>query len=237
MLAIALIEKPIIPNADVDALESFLYSYLDYHYKNQTIYQFSAFIHQCISVVHIAYDILYEKYGPFPESLLPVSYNGVQELSEGGNLCEIFKVLQRTLEKILKALQLNTGKNRLSLQAMEYVHTHYSEEITLGQLAKKISVSPSYLSKIFKDDFGIPFSEYLLHFRMKSAQKLLSQGTRKIYEVAALVGYQDVAQFTKMFKRNMALRLCNGSNPKILLFYKKIPLHVSLYYFIIAALR
>lgn len=190
-----------IKNMDVKALESFLYSYLEYHYHNQTIYQFNLFIRQCISVVHIAYDILCEKYGLFPESLLPIPYDGMQGLSEGSNLFDIFNALQRALLNILEAPQRNTGKNRISLQAIEYVHAHYSGEITLGQLAKQISVSPSYLSKIFKDDFGIPFSEYLLHFRMKSAQKLLSQGNLKIYEVAARVGYQDVAQFTKMFKK------------------------------------
>lgn len=82
-----------------------------------------------------------------------------------------------------------------------YIEEHYSEEIQLNELALVAHVSSSYLSTKFKKEKGISFSEYLIQFRMEKAAEIMRQQKLPMSEIAAMVGYQDYAQFSKMFKK------------------------------------
>lgn len=83
----------------------------------------------------------------------------------------------------------------------EYVEENYEKEIQLRDLAAIIHVSVSYLSVCFKKEMGIPFTEYLVRYRMNKARELLSEGNISCKEVAWQVGYEDYSQFSKMFKK------------------------------------
>ena len=82
-----------------------------------------------------------------------------------------------------------------------YIEEHYGEEIQLNELALVAHVSSSYLSTKFKKEKGISFSEYLVRFRMDKAAQIMSRQKLPMSEIAAMVGYQDYAQFSKMFKK------------------------------------
>ena len=83
----------------------------------------------------------------------------------------------------------------------EYVEENYEKEIQLRDLAAIIHVSVSYLSVCFKKEMGIPFTEYLVRYRMNKAKELLAEGNISCKEVAWQVGYEDYSQFSKMFKK------------------------------------
>ncbi|MDO4556191.1 MAG: phosphoenolpyruvate hydrolase family protein [Lachnospiraceae bacterium] len=82
-----------------------------------------------------------------------------------------------------------------------YIEDHYGEEIQLNELALVAHVSTSYLSTKFKKEKGISFSEYLVRFRMDKAAEIMGHKKLPMTEIAAMVGYQDYAQFSKMFKK------------------------------------
>lgn len=87
----------------------------------------------------------------------------------------------------------------------KHIDEHYMKEIQLRDLAMVAHVSASYLSVKFKNEMGVSFTEYLIRFRMNKAMELLSQKKRACKEVAAMVGYQDYAQFSRMFKKYVGL--------------------------------
>ncbi|MFO7612824.1 MAG: response regulator [Clostridia bacterium] len=74
-------------------------------------------------------------------------------------------------------------------------------EFSLRKLAAEVSLSPGYLSTLFKDIFGITFHDYLTSLRLERAKILLLSSDLKNYEVAAQVGFEDPNYFSTAFKR------------------------------------
>lgn len=82
-----------------------------------------------------------------------------------------------------------------------YISEHYMKEIRLRDLALVAHVSESYLSTKFKKEVGSSFTEYLVRFRMNKANEILKSGNQTCKEAASAVGYEDYAQFSRMFKK------------------------------------
>lgn len=85
-----------------------------------------------------------------------------------------------------------------------YVDQNYMKEITLGDMALVTHLSSNYLSTIFKREVGLSFTEYLVKTRINKAATLISRMAQPhMAQVAKAVGYEDYAQFSKMFKKYM----------------------------------
>ncbi|MEJ8305286.1 helix-turn-helix domain-containing protein [Saccharibacillus sacchari] len=87
---------------------------------------------------------------------------------------------------------------RLALLAIE---SEYAEpDLTLGGLAKRLQLSPNYLSGLFTTETGHPFTWHLTRIRMDRACALLKGTQMKVHQVARQVGYGDQAYFSRCFK-------------------------------------
>lgn len=73
--------------------------------------------------------------------------------------------------------------------------------ITLQSAARKVNISPIYLSILFKEKTGENFKDFVLKERAAAAKKFLQDPTLKIYEIAEKTGYNDAKHFSKMFSR------------------------------------
>lgn len=93
------------------------------------------------------------------------------------------------------------GSEKLIHSVSEYVRSHYSEDINLYSLAKKFSLSESYLSRKFKDLTGVGVNEYLTFIRIMNAERILMEGKYSITDVSAKVGFNDPNYFSTVFKR------------------------------------
>ncbi len=87
----------------------------------------------------------------------------------------------------------------------QFINDHYAEPIELRELAKLVRLSQSYLSTLFKREVGINFSDYLLRYRLERAKELLRRNKHSCREAASMVGYDDYAQFSKIFKKHVGL--------------------------------
>ena len=89
-------------------------------------------------------------------------------------------------------------------KAKSYVKTCYNKsDLSLNQIADEMDMSVSYLSKLFKQEMGQMFSEYLIETRIKVAIELLLNGNLRIYEIADKVGYSSQHYFCAAFKKVM----------------------------------
>ena len=77
----------------------------------------------------------------------------------------------------------------------------YNQKLTVKSIASELSVSPNYLSFIFKSVFGIGMTDRLLEIRMKKAAALLVEEGLSESEVALSVGYDDIGHFRRRFKQ------------------------------------
>lgn len=92
-------------------------------------------------------------------------------------------------------------KSRYVQAAIEYISENYQKNIGVGDIALALSISESYLSKVFKQGKGIPVGEYLINVRIAQACRLLSQVDMRVHEIAEAVGYTDQRYFSVVFKR------------------------------------
>lgn len=94
-----------------------------------------------------------------------------------------------------------TQKNNPSIQKVcDYVDEHLSEDISLEQMADYINVSSFYLSKLFKEEKGITFINFISEKRLEKARQLLEETELSIKEITAEVGYNDQNYFSRIFK-------------------------------------
>ncbi|QUO31654.1 response regulator [Faecalicatena sp. Marseille-Q4148] len=95
---------------------------------------------------------------------------------------------------------INNYQHIISL-VMQYVYSHYGEDISLSLLSSKVHLTPNYLSKIFKDTVGINFKEWLTQYRITKSQELLRESSHKVYEICSMVGFNDYKHFSSVFKK------------------------------------
>ncbi|MEL6524340.1 MAG: AraC family transcriptional regulator [Chloroflexota bacterium] len=93
-----------------------------------------------------------------------------------------------------------SGDNRAVVQAREYLHAHFAEDVALEDIAKAVALSPYHLSRLFKRHTGLPPHKYLIQIRLHRAKTLLASGM-PIADVAVSVGFADQSHLTKWFKR------------------------------------
>ena len=88
--------------------------------------------------------------------------------------------------------------------AIKYIEaSYYINHLNLDRVSEKLNLSPSYLSKLLKQETGLSFIDYLTNVRIKRSIDIMSDPTMKIYQVAELVGYNNQHYFCKAFKKVM----------------------------------
>ena len=91
------------------------------------------------------------------------------------------------------------------LKVVQFVTTHYGEEIVVADLAKKASLSSSQLHREFGRLFGITPNHYLREVRVGVARHLLESTQQSIAAIAAETGFYDQSHFTRQFKLSTGL--------------------------------
>jgi len=125
-------------------------------------------------------------------------------LNEDGMLC-----WERWREQICGRLnaasrvltQIHSKDNHIIHDIARYLENSYHEEISLQQIAGRFFLSREYISRKFKQEFGVTLSDFLGRIRIDKAKTLLLNPQLRIAQIAEMVGYQDEKYFSKVFKK------------------------------------
>ncbi|HOO27033.1 MAG TPA: response regulator [Lachnospiraceae bacterium] len=90
-------------------------------------------------------------------------------------------------------------------KAKAYMTERYNKDISLDDVSREVDISPYYFSKLFKEETGENFIEYLTGIRIEKAKQLLSGSTLPMKEICAAVGYSDPNYFSRIFKKNVGV--------------------------------
>ena len=82
----------------------------------------------------------------------------------------------------------------------DYLRAHYSENISLSNLAALAHLSPFHLVRVFSNKIGVPPHEYQTQVRITAAQRMMRDGS-SISEAAIETGFFDQSHFSRNFKR------------------------------------
>lgn len=86
--------------------------------------------------------------------------------------------------------------------ALEYMREHYNEKLRLSDVADIVYVSQWHLSKLLNKNTGKSFFELLNAIRIEQAILLLRNPGLRISDIAEQVGFQDLAHFSRVFKKS-----------------------------------
>ena len=87
-------------------------------------------------------------------------------------------------------------------RACKYIHENFYRELSLDDVSKEVNVSPYYFSKLFKEEVGENFIDYLTALRIKNAKELLRRPVLSIREAGLQSGYADPNYFSRIFKKH-----------------------------------
>ncbi len=94
-----------------------------------------------------------------------------------------------------------TKEQTLADTVLEYIDSNFTNAgLTLSTMSDDLGYNEKYISRVFKDNIGMTFSNYLTHTRIKHAVFLMEQGITSVKNVALLSGYRNPLYFSKVFK-------------------------------------
>lgn len=99
--------------------------------------------------------------------------------------------------------------------ALEYLDEHYTEKLTLAELADKMYVSQWHLSKLLNGHTKKSFNELLNEVRIREAKELLKDPALRIGDIAERVGFLDIAHFSRVFKKYIGMSANEYRNTKL----------------------
>jgi len=107
-----------------------------------------------------------------------------------------------SLQRVLFDKQpLPTQTSALAKRSVAYIHQNYAKSVSRAEIARTIGVSENYLTQIFHQELGLPLWEYINRYRVTQAKELLSQTDHSVAYIASLVGFEDPAYFSRVFRR------------------------------------
>jgi two-component system response regulator YesN len=134
-------------------------------------------------------------------------YGKLMRLDDHGSMKEAFDYLRETAEAVFQ-LRSNDDRDRTSQvieRICQFIEEKLDEDLSLVRLAEIHYFNPSYLSRFFKQEFGMNVSEYIDKCRLRKSKELLRNHELKIRDVASAVGYEAAHSFTRYFKKMTGL--------------------------------
>lgn len=110
------------------------------------------------------------------------------------------KVIQ-CFDKILNYMSGDEDAD-MSKRLMDYIHSHYNEDISLTEIGAYFKRSKCYISTVFKETTGENFKDYLSRYRIKKAKEILLKNPNiKNKELAAMIGCNTPATLFRLFNK------------------------------------
>lgn len=140
--------------------------------------------------------------GAKPSEMIAIQLEYAKELFLLENVEQVRQWFYEVIHDLLEQSLTNHNEQVLkSVQkALQYINTHFTEDVTLERVAQYVHLSPNYFSHIFKKTTGSSFIEYLTYLRIDKAKSMLMDLNYTIYQIAGAVGYQTPRYFTRVFK-------------------------------------
>ncbi|MCR5415733.1 MAG: AraC family transcriptional regulator [Pseudobutyrivibrio sp.] len=119
-------------------------------------------------------------------------------------------------------------KNKLHLQQqiyndiVDYIETNIHMNLKVQDVADAFNYNPKYLSHLFYELYGMPLKQFILDRKIETANFMLADNDKQIKEIANDLGFSDVHNFTRAYKKRTGITPTEYRNAfsKRLLFYK-----------------
>lgn len=122
------------------------------------------------------------------------------------------KELEKVVEKAVSAIMSmslpenpefyeENDENIVEMKIIPYIHDHYTEMITVSEIADYAALNPQYMMRLFKKERGESILEYVTSLRLELSKELLRKTDLTNEQIADRVGYATSNYFIKLFKK------------------------------------
>jgi AraC family L-rhamnose operon transcriptional activator RhaR len=101
--------------------------------------------------------------------------------------------------------ELGSRTDAAVLTVVEHIESHLAEPLSLSQMARIVHLSPPHLSRSFKRKMAMGMVEYLHRLRAEEACRLLQCTNLPVHQIAATVGFDEIAYFSRRFRSFVSL--------------------------------
>jgi signal transduction histidine kinase/DNA-binding LacI/PurR family transcriptional regulator/AraC-like DNA-binding protein len=115
---------------------------------------------------------------------------------------EVYSQVESVLSR---SKHLGNETQRITRQAMAYIHEHYAELLTREQIAYQVGLSERHLNRCFNEETGMSIMTYLNRYRVRQAKMLLEKGDQSIEDVAVEVGFSSSSYFGRVFRHEIGI--------------------------------
>jgi two-component system response regulator YesN len=122
----------------------------------------------------------------------------IEQKKLAGNLAQAATVYN---ELVVEVSQKGSLSPIVILTKKMMDHNFHNPDLSLQEVADRVQVSPTYLSKQLKKELGVSFIDYLTEVRIKKAIQFMNDPSAKVYEIAEMVGYSSQHYFSNAFKK------------------------------------
>lgn len=171
------------------------------------------------------YSIILTSYSEFEYAKQAISLKVFEYLLkpvDEGKLAEIIERIKREYrqDKVFNDIIINTKSigeiNLIELdvylsdqdklnyyvsEAIKQIKNGYQKKLSIEGIAEELGVSPSYLSRKFKEATSQTFLDILNKYRIQKAVELLETGKSRIYEISNMTGFSEYKHFCNVFKK------------------------------------
>ncbi|MGA1825333.1 MAG: response regulator [bacterium] len=118
------------------------------------------------------------------------------------NINKTNKIIEKILEHKICGSDINYTDTKGKVDRVKYfIQRNYDKKITLNDAAAAVSLSPKYLSRIFKEIAKKSFSQYRLEAKIEIAKELLKDNKYNISQLSYKIGYKNLESFIRQFKK------------------------------------
>lgn len=141
--------------------------------------------------------------GADSERTLHLSRGYLTEIGGIANMDDLCIWLTQVMNRLIDSVFVFENLRHVDVihKAVHYMREHLADKLTLEETARTVYLSPSYFSKIFKEETGSNWNSYLNRLRIEKCKTLLLDDSLRLADIAAMVGFEDQSYFTKVFKR------------------------------------
>lgn len=173
--------------------------YVDLHYINRV----------CMEVLFSVSREIY-RYNVHPEKLMSEHEYHYMDVFDTpaleGKLDFLMGIFELFIQECSAQKETISKTGELARLVRHIIDEEYmSNFISLEYVAEKVHKNPSYISKVFKNEFDCNFSTYVTDRRLERSKELLTDHGVKVYEIAESLGWADVSNFIKLFKKKFGV--------------------------------
>jgi len=197
-----LLEKASTGDTDI-CLKSFydIFDWLSNEYENSV----SDIKKKLIEVVVLLHRYIWDYKIDGAESGIKFSY--LEEFLAIDDISELRLWCIERIKLITCAIKNNNNKelSGIVIKAKNYIDANYNREITLNEISKEVNITPSYFSKLFRNETKENFIDYLTFVRIQKAKEFLQEDKLSIKEICYKIGYGDPNYLSRIFKKIIGL--------------------------------